>query len=276
MSYNVKIIRTRSYIEIYEYGAPIISGYKKDEKSKDEKLEIRAYDDITENEQLERLKRMAKTRQNAKWNLMRLIDSNFDDRTSFLTLTTKENIESREIFNDMFDKFITRFNYHFLHTKKRILKYIATLEKQERGAYHAHILLFDIGYLDHKELTGVWGHGFVWINKLEKLDDSSNAGRYIGKYMEKGVGQELLESKGKKAYYSSRNLKKPLIKKLLSNEDLSGIVEYNQSSVLYESEYTGKAFRNGKYVESAIKYRKIKLERGEKSVSTTNTTKEIK
>ena len=32
------------------------------------------------------------------------------------------------------------------------------------------------------------GQGAVRINKLNKLDDSSNAGRYVAKYMEKGIG----------------------------------------------------------------------------------------
>ena len=30
---------------------------------------------------------------------MRLVDTNFDKRTSFLTLTTKENIQDRNQFN---------------------------------------------------------------------------------------------------------------------------------------------------------------------------------
>lgn len=259
ISYNVKIIRTGSYVEVYEYTAPIMSGYVEETKNK-EKREQKDFNEITEDEQLKRLKRMNLTRQNAKWDLMRIIDTNFDDRTSFLTLTTKENIQSREAFNDMFNKFITRFNYHFLHTKKRALKYIATLEKQERGAYHAHVLLFDVGYLKHEELTEVWGHGFVWINKLDKLDDSSNAGRYVSKYMEKSIGQELIESKGKKSYYSSRNLKKPMVTKVFTNDNLENFINYKDTDILYQSEYVGKAYRNGEYVESPIKYKKIKLD----------------
>lgn len=259
MSYNIKIIQTASYIEVYEYEKPIISGYTETEKSEKKKAESRDYNDISNEEQLERLKRMAKTRQKAKWNLMRLIDTNFDNRTSFVTLTTEKNIDSREIFNNMFDKFITRFNYHFLHTKKRALKYIAVLEKQERGAFHAHMLLFDVCYLKHKELTKVWGHGFVWINKLNKLDDSSNAGRYVAKYMEKAIGQELLESIGKKAFYSSRNLKKPQITTMLTKENLDCLIKY--SNVLYENEYVGKIFKNGEYVQNHIKYKKIKIDK---------------
>lgn len=257
MSYNKKIIQTKNYIEIYEYGNPIPSGYKEPKKLKKEKTKRRDYDELSDKEQLERLKRMANTRQKAKWDLVRLIDSNFDDKTSFLTLTTKENIDSREKFNKMFDQFITRFNYHFLHTKKRKLKYVAVLEKQERGAFHVHMLLFDIGFLNHKELTDVWGHGFVWINKLDNLDDSSNAGRYIAKYMEKSIGQELLDSKGKKSFYSSRNLKKPEVTKIFTDKSLESLIEY--SNVVYESEYSSKIYKDGNYIDNPVKYKKIRI-----------------
>lgn len=64
---------------------------------------------------------MAKTRQNAKWNLLKLIDTNFDDKTSILTLTTKENIMNRNEFNKLFDKFITHLNYNVFGLKKELL-----------------------------------------------------------------------------------------------------------------------------------------------------------
>lgn len=67
------------------------------------------------------------------------------------------------------------------------------------------MIIFDIKFIDINKLKEVWGHGFVWINKLDNLDSSSNAGRYIAKYMEKGIGEELLETKGKKGYYCSCN-----------------------------------------------------------------------
>jgi hypothetical protein len=71
-----------------------------------------------------------------------------------------------------------------------IITYISVLERQKRGAWHAHILLFNFPYVPHKDLLRIWGHGAVRINKLDSLDDSSNAGRYVAKYMEKGIGQE--------------------------------------------------------------------------------------
>lgn len=108
----------------------------------------------------------------------------------------------------MFDKFVTRLNYHVLGTKKRQIKYIAVLEKQKRGAWHIHMMLFSFPCVPHSKLLKIWKHGAVRINKIHEIDDSSNAGRYVSKYMEKGMAQELLESMGKKSYYSSRNLKK--------------------------------------------------------------------
>ncbi|GMX36607.1 hypothetical protein SpKU43_16860 [Streptococcus canis] len=91
-SYNKKIIRTASYIEIWEYEKPIFSKGKSintNTESK-EKSKRRTFDELTPEEQEQRLERMKKTRLDAKWNLLRLVDCNFDDMTSFLTLTTKK------------------------------------------------------------------------------------------------------------------------------------------------------------------------------------------
>lgn len=153
-SYNKKIIRTASYIEIWEYEKPIFSKGKSintNTESK-EKSKRRTFDELTPEEQEQRLERMKKTRLDAKWNLLRLVDCNFDDMTSFLTLTTKENISDRNHFKDLLKTFIKRFNYHIFKTKKSQLRYIAVLEKQKRGAWHAHILLFSVPYIPHKQL----------------------------------------------------------------------------------------------------------------------------
>lgn len=101
----------------------------------------RNFDELSTEEQNERLERISKTRKNSRWEVMRLVDTNFDKKTSFLTLTTKENIQDRNQFNLLFDKFIKRLNYKIFNSKKRLLKYLAVLEKQERGAWHVHIML---------------------------------------------------------------------------------------------------------------------------------------
>lgn len=62
-SYNKKIVRTSSYIEIWEYEKPIFSKGKSildtDTKSK-EKLQRRTFDELTPEEQEQRLERMKK------------------------------------------------------------------------------------------------------------------------------------------------------------------------------------------------------------------------
>lgn len=263
MSYNRKIIRTSSYLEIWEYETPIFSSdnteIDKNYTSLKEKQKRKTFDELTSNEQEERIKRISKTRKNTKWKLQRLIDTNFDDKTSFLTLTTKENIQDRQDFNLLFDKFIKRLNYHIYHSKKRLIKYIAVLERQKRGAWHAHILLFSFPFVPHKDLLTIWGLGAVRINKLDSLDDSSNAGRYVSKYMEKGIGQELLDSLGKKAFYSSRNLNKPEELKILTNENVADLIEYEM--ILYETTYNSKIYRNGRLIDNKVKYKKIKIDK---------------
>lgn len=260
--YNTKIIRTSSYVEIYEYSKPISKKTKKENSitliNNTNEITDKTNDKSKRNEE-DSIRRMALTRKRSKAELVRLIDTNCDNRTSFLTLTVKENIINRNTFSTMFDKFITRMNYNFLNTKQRKLKYIAVLEKQKRGAYHVHMLIFDIGFLKHSELMKVWGHGGVRINKLNSLDDSSNAGRYVSKYMEKSIGQELLESKGKKSYYCSHNLNKPVVSTLLLNHD-DIIALTNSENVSYSSEYKSKVYRDGEFIENLVKYKKIKLD----------------
>ena len=260
VGYNKKIVRTGSYVEIWEYTKPIFNGPSKTNveikcATDKDNIKRRTFEELTNEEQNERLSRMGKTRLEAKWKLLRLVDCNFDDRTSFLTLTTKENIENRDVFNELFKKFINRYNYQVYDTKKRKLRYIAVLERQKRGAYHAHVLLFSVPYIPHKDLLELWGHGAVRINKVD-VDSKENRGRYVTKYFEKGIGQELLESFGKKAYLSSRNLKKPIETKVFSNGEL----EFDSSAILYESNYVSKIYKDGDYIENPVKYRKIKLE----------------
>ena len=169
MKYNKKIICTSSYIEIWEYQKAIFTNRKhKESANESEPRKRRTFEELTEKEQRKRLQRMKQTRLNAKWKLLRLVDCNFNDNTSFLTLTTKENIQDRNKFKNLLKTFIKRFNYNIFQTKKNQLKYIAVLEKQKRGAWHAHILLFDVPYIPHNQLLKLWGHGAVRINNLKQ------------------------------------------------------------------------------------------------------------
>ncbi|MDT2782829.1 Rep protein [Vagococcus fluvialis] len=260
-SYNKKIITTEEFLELWEYDKPIFTKGKKvkgDTEKKENPTKRKSFDELSDEEQTERLIRMGKTRLKAKWRLMRLIDANVDDKTSFLTLTTQENIQNREVFMLMIKDFIKRFNYQIYKTKKSKLKIIYVIEKQTRGAYHCHCLIFDIQYIPHKTLADIWSHGYIFINRLDTtLDDIANASRYVGKYLEKAIGDELLNSFGKKSFFFSRNLKKVDESKFYSDEKF----DFSESVILYETNYVSKIFdtTTNKMISNPVRYRKIKL-----------------
>ncbi|WP_294010812.1 hypothetical protein [uncultured Streptococcus sp.] len=83
---------TTSYIEVYEYEKVIFTQDENIENTepKKERKKKRNFDELSTEEQNERLERISKTRKNSRWEVMRLVDINFDKRTSFLTLTVRE------------------------------------------------------------------------------------------------------------------------------------------------------------------------------------------
>ncbi|MGG0740940.1 rolling circle replication-associated protein [Niallia taxi] len=54
--------------------------------------------------------------------------------------------------NNEFEKFIKRLNYHQYQTKKQVIKYLATWEKQKRGAIHYQVIFFDFPFIRKKKL----------------------------------------------------------------------------------------------------------------------------
>lgn len=144
------------------------------------------FDELSAQGQYDSLKRKQKYYKNKRFEIARLIDMNFDDQTKFLTLTFKENIQDIDDANNEFKKFIKRLNYQTYHTKKAKLKYLATWEKQQRGAIHYHIILFTFPYMPFEQLSEVWGHGFITINKID-VNSIENRGRYVSKYFDKDL-----------------------------------------------------------------------------------------
>jgi hypothetical protein len=117
--------------------------------------------------------------------ILRKIILNQDfSRTSFLTLTFKENITDLNIARYEFQKFVKRLNYYLYKTKKSKIKYISVPERQERGAWHFHILLFDVPYILNEDVAKIWSNGFVKINQV-KFDNMMEVFRYISKYITK-------------------------------------------------------------------------------------------
>lgn len=236
--YNQKIIETPTYIEIWEYEQPILSKRKKDTDEKKEtpdwlKNTKYTFDELTAQGQYDSLKRKQKHYKSQRFAVARLIDTNFDNQTKFLTLTFKENITDITYTNSEFKKFMKRLNYQLYKTKKSQIKYLATWEKQKRGAIHYHIVLFGFPYLPHSKLVDIWGHGIIGINRID-VDSAENRGRYVSKYFDKDL--ELKEHK-KKAFFKSQNLTEPNETKKLTNQPY----KVDKQEILFTNNYVRKS-----------------------------------
>lgn len=59
-------------------------------------------------------------------------------------------------------------------------KWICKVEFQRGGWMHFHLIILDVDRIPHEALAQMWGHGFVWVNKL-----SPHRIKYACKYVSK-------------------------------------------------------------------------------------------
>jgi len=193
--YQIKVFKLGDIYEVYKYEEPVWAGYHKFKST------IRKPAD-EETKKENRKKVVTRTKNSVR----RLAIANFDEHSRFFTATFKDNITNMDYANSQFKKFIKKVKYSYGD-----FKYLAVVEFQKRGAIHYH-MLSDFGYIEHSDLEKLWGNGFVWIKDLltgNKGKPIDNIGAYIVKYMNKNIIDKRLM--GKKAYFTSRNLKRPEI-----------------------------------------------------------------
>ena len=203
-----KIVYSGDIIEIYEYDKGYLKGYENNNADTGRKSDYKS-----ENYEEHRKQVL----QRAKKNLRRLINANVGQygkefTAKFLTLTFKDNVKDLDKANYEFKKFIQRLNYHCFGVKKNNLKYTCVVEFQKRGAIHYHVIIYNMPYIKANNIANVWGNGFIKINKIDNID---NVGAYVAEYLgqaEKGQGHDVLDDRlqGKKSYFSSRGLFKPI------------------------------------------------------------------
>ena len=192
-------------LEIYAYEKPVFFNYSSDRKT------VLAHD-LTDPEE-----NRARSRHRARRAIQNLIDANFGFYldpfgtpaiSKFLTLTHAENVQSLAEANAAFTLFMKRLNYRLFKSKKSIIKYLAVIEFQKRGAVHYHLVLFNLPFIDRETYRTVfneaWGRGFVDIRTVP----DRNVGRYITKYLTKS---DDLRLRGNKSYFASRGLLRPVI-----------------------------------------------------------------
>jgi hypothetical protein len=229
-----KIIKSGDIIEVYEYSEGYLKGYNLD----GEKVNGRKSGYISEN-YIEHRKQVL---QRAKRDLRRLINANHGQygkefTSKFLTLTFGDNITDIDSANYEFEKFIKRLNYHCFGTKKANLKYNVAVEFQDRGAIHYHVIIYNMPYVKANDIANVWGNGFIKINKIDNVD---NVGAYVTEYMGKDIDDERLQ--GKKSYFSSRGLFKPIEitdKKIVETVAAALPFEKLNYSSQFENDYLG-------------------------------------
>ena len=129
-AYNTKIIETPTTKEVYIYENPIFI-YSKEKADLTDTSNRKKFDEMSAHKQYDSLKRKQKHYEQARWDIARIVDCNFDNKTKFVTLTFKENIQEILITNREFKYFIQRLNYYLYHTKTQLLKYLATWENEK-------------------------------------------------------------------------------------------------------------------------------------------------
>lgn len=221
-SYSKKIIVSGDVVEVYEYSEPILEGYN----IKNYHKCGRCFEASEEDKQINRGKVFSR----AKRDVRRLINANIGEFSKFITLTFRENMTD-----------IKKANYEWKKFKQRLetkigykLQYLAVIEFQKRGAIHYHCVMFNLPYIKNKDLSSIWGNGFVKINNIDKVD---NVGAYVCKYMTKTDDDRLL---GQKMYFTSRGLEKPV--EIKEKERVETLASALPSSLLtfettYENDY---------------------------------------
>lgn len=242
--YNVKVVNCGNVLEIYKYSNPISEGYKvtKERQQREQTEEIKK----------ENLNRSIKR---TKRKIFELVNTNYvKGKSSFLTITFKDNITDYDLAFNYWDRYKKKLEYHY----KIKLQYCGVVEFQERGAIHFHICLFNVPYLEHSKLYELWNSivpGGINIQGIENVD---NVGAYMTYYMNKDLensfGKE--EYKGKKRYFYSRNLKKPIVTTFNTFDESEFVTVSNLENSLkdnvvfeYDSEFKKTDIKEFNYVD---------------------------
>lgn len=142
-----------------------------------------------------------------------------NDFTYFVTLTLDSKIIDRYSFDEMCKAMKLWTN----NMRKQFVEmtYIMLYEKHQDGAYHFHGLIGNVTATQLKLVDSgkikngrtiynitAWKYGFSTVTEIESLEKTRS---YISKYLTKD-GLDI-DFRGKKRYYASRNLHRPIITK---------------------------------------------------------------
>lgn len=240
----LKVIATGSVFEIYEYEKmPILPSHKKKNKKDMAKKEFNdKYGDIEfDNTLTDRKNNQHKTRNTFR----RLVTANFDSGSKFITLTFADDIRDVKEANGYFKKYIQRMRYRYGDFK--YANVIQFQDKNRNGVVHYH-LMTDLPYIPHADLEEIWGHGFVYINKIDHVD---NVGAYMVRYMLEDTSDVRLM--GEKSFTTSKNLDRPIEFVGDKAEEIIKMYGLEDKKTVYNSSYTTEHLGNASYKQYNLK-----------------------
>lgn len=254
--YDFKVIKSGNVLELYSFSRTQYDFKGSPRPLVDSRVTEKTKDEIAFN----RMRSLSRARARVR-RLVNANDGMYGHRTSFMTLTFKDDIKDIEAANYEFEKFRKRMEYHY----KLKLKYVAVIQFQDKnrgGVIHYHVAFFNVPYIDVNELwLKVWRNGFIKFNARDRKckvcgktynhdlypvcpsrysenSPINNMGSYMTKYMVKDMNDDRLRNE--KCYFTSRGLIEPeVIKNPFFIEPLvdKGIVMFSSE---YENEYQGK------------------------------------
>ena len=158
--------------------------------------------------------------------------------TKFITLTYARNMTDNARLREDLRKFWPKMRNRFGE-----FEYIYVKERQARGAWHVHAILFfavPAPWMPNEVVRGCWGHGFVNVQGFS--DDINNLGNYLcayltdgGKSTKKGARLENYES-GIRLFNCSRGVKRPVESRICYDDYLSIALD-EENVLLSEKEY---------------------------------------
>lgn len=134
----------------------------------------------------------------ARTKIRRYIWANINKYSKFVTFTYAENQKDIKTFFYDWKQFAKR-----MKRKGYELKYLYVLEYQQRGAIHAHCVIFNEEYIPIEVIQSAWGKGHVDINSIRSV---KNMGAYVCKYLTK----ETMAEYNSKSYHISKGINKPI------------------------------------------------------------------
>lgn len=191
-----------NYIELTQYEQPII---RKDSPSTSPRKPIqralRTQSNNYDQNRKDNLKLALKK-------VRRLIECNFLERYSFITLTFKDDVTSIDEANRRFKRFTERLRYTFKKTNHEPLRYIQVAELHEKrtNVIHFHLATNFITREDTDLLKAHWEQEGHLDAKIARSTPDNNA--CITAYLLKKAYDPRLPLKN--LYKTSRNLVKPI------------------------------------------------------------------